>query len=82
LAQRVHAIDLTTALAPPGLVNIARGWITRAATANGTVLSEDQIDQQISSIAKLDQKYFVNPTFSNSLVYAPAISNRAATNLS
>jgi len=72
LAQRVHGIDLTTNYAPPGLVNVARGWITRAATASGTVLSEDQINQQISGIAKLDQKYFVNPNFSNSLIYAPS----------
>ena len=34
-----EALDLTTTYAPPGLVNIARGWITRAATAQGWPLA-------------------------------------------
>jgi hypothetical protein len=71
LAQRLQALDLTTTYAPPGLVNIARGWITRAATAQGITLTTDQINQRISEIAKLDDDYWTNPQ-SNSLVYAPS----------
>ncbi len=71
LAQRVQALDLTTTYAPPGLVNIARGWITRAATAQGITLTTDQINQRISEIAKLDDDYWTSQ-LSNSLVYAPS----------
>lgn len=71
LAQRVQALDLTTTYAPPGLVNIARGWITRAATAQGVVLSTEEINRRISDIAKLDDDYWTSQQ-SNSLVYAPS----------
>lgn len=71
LAQRVHGIDLTTTYAPPGLVNLARGWVTRAAAAAGENPSEDEIDQRISNIVKLDPVYWTDPV-SNSLVYAPS----------
>lgn len=71
LAQRVQALDLTTTYAPPGLVNLARGWVTRAAAAQGTTLTTDQINQRISAIAKLDSAYWTDPQ-SNSLVYAPS----------
>jgi outer membrane receptor protein involved in Fe transport len=71
LAQRVQALDLTTTYAPPGLVNIARGWITRAATAQGITLTTDQINQRIADIVKLDPEYWTNQQ-SNSLVYAPS----------
>ena len=71
LAQRVHGIDLTTTYAPPGLVNVARGWITRAAAAQGVTLSTDEINRRISEITKLDDDYWLSPQ-SNSLVYAPS----------
>lgn len=71
LAQRAHGIDLTTNYAPPGLVNIARGWITRAADAQGVMLSTAEIDRRISEITKLDDDYWNSPQ-SNSLVYAPS----------
>jgi hypothetical protein len=71
LAQRVQALDLTTAQPLPGLVNLARGWITRAATAQGITLTTDQINQRISGIVKLDPEYWTSQQ-SNSLVYAPS----------
>jgi outer membrane receptor protein involved in Fe transport len=71
LAQRIQALDLTTTYAPPGLVNIARGWITRAATAQGVTLSTDQVNQRIAEIVKLDPEYWTSQQ-SNSLVYAPS----------
>lgn len=71
LAQRVHGIDLTTTYAPPGLVNLARGWVTRAAATAGETLSEDELNRRISDIAKLDPVYWTDPQ-SNSLVYAPS----------
>lgn len=71
LAQRVHGIDLTTNYAPPGLVNLARGWVTRAAENAGQTLTEDEIDSRISDIVKLDPDYWNDPV-SNSLVYAPS----------
>ncbi len=71
LAQRVQGIDLTTTYVPPGLVNLARGWVTRAATAQGVTLTTDQINQRISEITKLDDDYWTSPQ-SNSLVYAPS----------
>ncbi len=72
-AQRIFAIDVTNSngYPPPGLVNLARGWITRAATANGTTLTTDQLDSQIEKITGLDRAYWENP-LSNSLVYEPS----------
>ncbi|WP_414662645.1 TonB-dependent receptor plug domain-containing protein [Horticoccus sp. 23ND18S-11] len=71
LAQRVQGVDLTTTYTPPGLVNLARGWITRAATAQGVTLTTDQVNQRISDLTKLDEAYWTSPQ-SNSLVYAPS----------
>lgn len=71
LAQRIAGIDLTTTYAPPGLVNLARGWVVNAATNSGTTLTEDQINTQIEGYVKLSREHWLDPQ-SNSLTYEPS----------
>lgn len=61
LGQRVRGIDFDTTYAPLGLVVQARGWVTNAAAAQGITLSEDQINQRIAEITKLDAAFFTRP---------------------
>lgn len=71
-AQRVAGIDLNTTYGlGGGLATIARGWVTRAAEANNIVLTEDQINQRISDIIKLDPVYWTDQQ-SQSLIYEPS----------
>lgn len=58
LAQRIRGLDFDTNYAPLGLAVQARGWVTNAAAAGGITLTEDQINQRISEITKLDVAYF------------------------
>ncbi|MBL9218913.1 MAG: TonB-dependent receptor plug domain-containing protein [Opitutaceae bacterium] len=72
MAQRVAGIDFNTTYGlGGGLSTIARGWVTRAAEAANIVLTEDQINQQISAIVKLDPINWTSPQ-SNSLTYEPS----------
>lgn len=61
LGQRVRGIDFDTNYAPTGLVVQARGWVTNAAAAQGITLSEDEINQRISEVTKLEPSYFTRP---------------------
>lgn len=72
LAQRVRGLDFQTTYAPQGLTVQARGWVVRAAAAQGIELSEDEINRRVSDIAKLDVDYFVreeSATAQNTLIF-------------
>jgi hypothetical protein len=63
IAQRIRNLDFDS---PNGnqffnLTTRARAWVTNAAAAQGRTLSEDQINQEISRITKLDVAFFTRP---------------------
>ncbi len=63
IAQRIRNLDFDS---PNGnqffnLTTRARAWVTNAAAAQGRTLSNDQINQEISRITKLDVDYFTRP---------------------
>ena len=63
IAQRIRNLDFDS---PNGnqffnLTTRARSWVTNAAAAQGRALTEDQINQEVSRITKLDSAYLTRP---------------------